>query len=277
LPKDLCCCEPLEEEIEKQIEEKSECGCGTFQVPDLSKIENPNKPKTEINNSLLEILEEKSKELGIVSVGYVKIPSNVLDKNNSLKYSNAIVFTFPIGMDIVNEVPCEKTQKLNDLLYAHFGNITYELSDFLRKEGIGTQAIHPMDGSIGFSKLGEEAKLGYIGKNGLLITPELGPRLKISAILSSAENLPYLEKNSHEWIKNYCKRCSKCIKNCPQDALIEKENKLAKASLIDEKCIGCSQGCTYCIESCPFFENGYDWVKKKQTKLETKLKEKGKL
>jgi epoxyqueuosine reductase QueG len=227
-------------------------------------------------DSLLETLKEKSEKLGIISIGYAKIPTNVLEKND-LKYSNALVFTFPIGMDIVNEVPSEKTQRLNDVLYAHFGNITYELSDFLRKEGFATQAIHPMDGTIGFSQLGEEANLGFIGKNGLLITPELGPRLKVSAILTSIENLPYVEKNPHEWIRNYCQRCSKCIKGCPQDALIEKQDKLAKADLIDEKCIGCSQGCTYCIESCPFFENGYEKKKKKQMKLEAKLKEKGKL
>ena len=276
MSKDLACCESPEELIEKLIKEKTACACGNFQIPDQSKVENPENPNKEINSSLLKYLEKKGKKLGIVSIGYVKIPVNVLDKNE-LKYSNAIVLTYPINMDIINEIPSEKTQRLNDILYAKFGNITYELSDYLRKEGYGTQAIHPMEGTIDFSKLGEDAKIGYIGKNRLLISPELGPRLKISAILTSIENLPYTDKNPYEWIRNYCKRCSKCIKRCPQDALIEKEDKIAKANLSCEKCIGCSQGCTYCIEACPFFENGYDWVYEKQTKLEAKLKEKGKL
>ena len=268
-----------EEIIEKLIKEKAECGCGCgdYKIPDGSKIDNPPKSKKEINSSLLKSLEEESKKLNVTSIGYAKIPEKVFKSDDDLKYPNAIVLTTPIGMDIINEVPSEHTQKLNDELYLKFGNVTYELSDMLRKEGFKTQVAHPGEGLIDLSTLGQDSGLGYFGKNGLLITPELGPRLKISAILTPIENLPFSEKNSHEWIKNYCKRCNKCIKGCPQEALIGNDDELAKANLIDEKCIGCSHGCTYCIESCPFFENGYDWVKEKQMKLETKLKEKGKL
>ena len=266
------CCE----NSEKLTKKETNC-CGGFKVSDQSKIGNPKNPKIEISNSLLKQIEEKSKKLGIISIGYAKIPTSVLDSSNALKYFNSIVLTFPIGMDIIDEIPSEEAQKLNDKLYEKFGNITYDLSDYLRKEGFATQVAHPREALTDLSTLGQDAELGYIGKNGLLISPELGPRLKVSAILTTIENLPYSEKNSHEWIKNYCKRCGKCIKGCREDALIEKEDKLAKANLIYEKCVGCSHGCTYCIESCPFFENGYDWVKEKHVKLETKLKEKEKL
>ena len=271
MSKDLCCCEAIEERIEKSFEEETSCTCGNFKVPDQSKIKNPKKPKTKINNSILKALEEKSEKLGIISIGYGKIPGDIFNSNDILEYSNAIVLTYPIGMDIVNEIPSKTAQERNENLYEKFGKITYELSDYLRKQGFASQVAHPIEGLTDLSKLGQEAGLGYIGKSGLLITPELGPRLKVSAILTTIENLPYSQKNTHKWIKNYCKRCSKCIKRCPEDALIERENKLAKADLIDEKCVGCSQGCTYCIEACPFFEKGYDWVKEKQTKLEAKL------
>ncbi|MDR2967263.1 MAG: epoxyqueuosine reductase [Methanobacteriaceae archaeon] len=274
MSKDLCCCGAREELIENLIEEEVGCGCGILEKIDISKIKNPKNSKTKIKSFLLKLFEKTSVELGIVGIGYIKIPVNVLNSNNILKYSNAIVLTFPIGMNVINEIPSEYAQKLNNELYEIFGKITYVLSDYLRKEGFATQVINPFGGLIDLFKLGQEAGLGYIGKNGLLISPELGPRLKVSAILTTIENLPFSEENSHEWIKNYCKRCGKCIKGCPEGALIEKEDNLAKASLIDEKCIGCSQGCTYCIESCPFFENGYNWVKEKQIKLEAKLKEK---
>jgi len=275
------CCGPEEVtgvEKEEKREEKEGCGCGCGSVirPDQSKTDNPQNPKKEIENDLLKKLEKKSKKFGIKSIGYAKIPENILNENNDLKYPNGIVLTFPIDMDIIDEIPGERAQELNNKLYEKFGNITYELSDYLRGVGFATQVIHPEGGLIDLSRLGEVAGLGYIGKNGLLITPELGPRLKVSAILSSIENLPIFKKNPHKWVKNYCERCGKCIKGCPEDALIENNDNLAKADIIDEKCIGCSQGCTYCIESCPFFENGYEWVKGKQMKLESKLKEKGK-
>jgi epoxyqueuosine reductase QueG len=262
-----CCCGASE----KLIEEEVKGCCGSFEVADQSKIKNPKNPKSEINDSLLKTLKEKGEKLGIVSMGYMKIPEDIFNNNTMLEYSNAIVLTFPMDMNIINGVPSEKTQKLNEKLYEKLGDITYDLSDYLRKDGFATQAVHPFGGLVDLSKLGQEAGLGYIGKNGLLISPELGPRLKVSAILSTIENLPYFQKNSHEWIKDYCKRCGKCIKGCPYDALIEKDDKLAKANIIAEKCIGCSQGCTFCIESCPFFKNGYNWVKEKQMKLESKL------
>jgi len=267
-----CCCGGLEE----IVKEETGCGCGSFKVSDQSKIDNPQNPKKEINDLLIKDFEDKSKKLGIVSIGYSKIPKEIFNKNNALNYSNAIVFTYPIGMDIINETPSDKAQIFNYYLYSKFGDITYELSDYLRKEGYATQVLHPFEGVIDLAKLGQEAGLGFIGKSGLLISPELGPRLKVSAILTTVENLPFSEENSHDWIKNYCMRCSKCIKSCPEDALRENNDKLAKADINDIKCIGCSQGCTYCIESCPFYENGYDWVKKKQIELEFKIEKKKK-
>ena len=263
-----CCCG----ESEEVVGEENGCGCGSFKVTDYSKIQNPQNPKNKVNDSLLKELEEKSKKLGIVSIGYSKIPQDIFNKNNTLNYSNAIVLTYPIGMDIINEIPSDKAQIFNNYLYAKFGDITYTLSDYLRKEGYETQVAHPMEGLIDLAKLGQETGLGYIGKSGLLISPELGPRLKVSAILTTIENLPFSEENSHKWIKDYCMRCNKCIKACPEKALTENNDILAKTNIDDAKCIGCSQGCTYCIEACPFFEKGYDYVKKKQTKIETKLK-----
>ncbi|MGZ7135538.1 MAG: 4Fe-4S binding protein, partial [Methanobacterium sp.] len=115
----------------------------------------------------------------------------------------------------------------------------------------------------------------YIGESGLLITPELGPRVKISAIFTSISNLPIKEVNEHAWIPDYCEKCGKCIKACPEKALIEKETCCStETEFLRKQCIGCSQGCTYCIEDCPFNKKGYEHVKNKFDKMNAKLKEK---
>ncbi|NYB51339.1 MAG: 4Fe-4S binding protein [Methanobacteriaceae archaeon] len=120
--------------------------------------------------------------------------------------------------------------------------------------------------------------MGWIGQSGLLITPTSGPRQKISAIFTSIENLPVKKDNEHSWIAEYCKRCGKCIKACPENALIETETCCGgkETMFLEERCIGCSQGCTYCIEDCPFDEKEYTDIKNRFDRMNTKLMERNK-
>lgn len=128
-----------------------------------------------------------------------------------------------------------------------------------------TEVVHPeYEEYINFSKIAAKANLGEIGISGLLITPEFGPKVKISVILTSM-NLPdKKEKEDYSWIKEYCKHCKKCIKACTCNAL--KEDKL-----YSENCKGCSEGCSYCISECSFYKKDYDDIKRKFTKLNEKM------
>lgn len=262
------CCNNIS--LNRELGNSGCCGVESeFKVTDKSRVDNPKNPKKEIDNAFLKNIEKEAKELDIINIGYVKIPKEIFTSDDTLNYSNAIVFTIPIGMDIINEEPGIEAQKLNDKLYKKFGDATYKISDELRINGFQTQVAHPKEELIDLTKLAQEAGMGYTGKSGLLISPELGSRLKVSAILTSIENLPFSNNNPYKWIERYCKLCSKCIRRCPNKALVEKENSF-RAYLIEEKCIGCSQGCTQCIESCPFYEIGYYEVKSKLDKLESK-------
>ena len=126
-----------------------------------------------------------------------------------------------------------------------------------------------------FSQLGQKAGLGWIGQSGLLISPELGPRQKISAIFVSIANLPIKESNEHSWVADYCEKCGKCIKACPEKALTGKETCCGgkEIEFVQELCIGCSKGCTYCIEECPFDEKEYTYIKNRFEYMNAKLKQ----
>lgn len=181
-----------------------------------------------------------------------------------------------MSSETIETAPGPEALKLNNANYEKLGKLTYKLSDYLRENGFATEVAHPFGSLVNFSPLGQKANVGYIGKNGLLITPESGPRQKISAIFVSIANLTVKDENEHSWIPEYCERCGKCIKACPEKALIEKETCCGgnEVEFIQDLCIGCSQGCTYCIEACPFDEKGYEHVKTKFDKMNAKLKEK---
>lgn len=59
------------------------------------------------------------------------------------------------------------------------------------------------------------AGLGWIGKNCLLVTPEYGPRVRLSTILTTAE----LECTGH-LMDQRCGTCVECMNACPTKAIL---------------------------------------------------------
>lgn len=254
------------------------CGCGATEYVDVdaSLIANPDKPKFVVDEKFINEFENYAHSMGIKSIGYTQITPELLITDKFIQYPHAIVLAMEMDKEIIETDPGPEANELNNLAYEKLGNITYKLSDYLRENGFATEVAHPFGNLINFSVLGQKAGIGYMGKSGLLITPELGPRQKISAIFVSIANLPVKDNNEHSWIPNYCDKCGKCVKACPEKALIEKEdlNGNKEAEFVQERCIGCSQGCTYCIEDCPFDKKGYEHVKNRFDKMSSKLMEK---
>lgn len=259
------------------IEEDAGCGCGCgAEHPDESLVDNPDKPNFIADDEFIKEFEKRAHSIGIKAIGYTQLTPDLLIKDKFIQYPNAIVLTMEMSKETIETAPGPEALALNNANYERLGNLTYKLSDYLRKQGYATEVAHPFEGVINFSPLAQKAGIGYIGKDGLLITPECGPRQKISAIFTSIANLPLKDDNEHAWIPEYCERCGKCIKACPEKALVEIETCCGgeEVKFIQEICIGCSQGCTYCIEACPFDEKGYGYVKDKFDKINAKLKEK---
>ncbi|MBX7077209.1 MAG: 4Fe-4S binding protein [Methanobacteriaceae archaeon] len=263
--------ELIQDNISKTPEQGG-CCCGGLgkSYPDTSKIENPKTNNDEISAEFLDELEKYVKKLGILHIGYL----NDLEKhhlnNPEYDYNNAIVLTIEMDERILEEGAGDIAQEYNDQLYEHFGNLTYQVSDYIRKEGYKTLVAHPYEEIVDFSKLGEAAGLGAIGKSGLLISPEHGPKQKISAILVKIENLPEREYK-YQWIRKYCDYCGRCVKFCPQKAIIDFKT-MNNISFDSSKCIGCSQGCTECIKTCPFYNKGYIETRKKYDKIISRVK-----
>ena len=221
-----------------------------------------NYPKVE-TQIFLQKFEKKAMKLGINSVGYAKIPLKVA-KEKDFKYDNAIVMTIRMWDEIVNESPSIKAKNMNSNLYKKLKEIAFILSKYLEENGQSVEVLIPNEELLNLAILAQEAGLGYIGKNKLLITPELGPQVKIAAILTDIENLPLSYENKHSWIKNYCKECEKCIENCKEGSLRRDEHEPQKSYFNSEKCTASTDACSYCIEKCPFYIEGYSKLKTKQ-------------
>ena len=235
---------------------------------------NPEFPKTSISNEFIQEFEDHAISMGIKSIGYTRVLPEVIFKDKAILYGNAIVLTKEINKNSVdNELPGKAAKDLK--LYDELGKKTNELADYLRENGFSAHASHPAVGLVKYPSLAQSAGLGYVGRSNLLITPESGPRQKISAIFTSIENLPFNEVNEHSWIADYCETCGKCIKKCPEDAMIEIESTggSKKTKIVAEICRGCNESCTICMRECPFNKREYTSLKNKYEKITNKRKE----
>jgi len=101
--------------------------------------------------------------------------------------------------------------------------------------------------------------LGWIGKNTLLIHPQLGSYLFLGVIFTNAK----FEKSPTR-LKDYCGNCTRCLQSCPTQAFTEPHYLESKKCIsyltlekrgtweqkIDTK--GFVAGCDICQEVCPY-------------------------
>ncbi len=229
---------------------------------------NPSIPKKIASPDFINQFEKYAQSMGIKSIGYTKVVPELIFKDRAILYENAIVFTKEINKNAVDsELPGKAVTDLK--LYDELGKKTIELAEFLRESGFGAHASHPAIGIVTYPALAQHAGLGWRGKSNLLITPELGPRQKISAIFTSIENLPFNEQNEHSWIGDYCQTCGKCIKKCPEGAILEKEfpDGFIGTEVVVEHCKGCNDACTICMKECPFNKKEYTHLKNRFEKM----------
>ena len=144
--------------------------------------------------------------------------------------------------------------------HASIKKLLHKLCDFIKDE------ISPKEASFKICTdtapimeraLAQRAGIGFIGKNHLLIHPELGLQLLLGEIVTD------LKLPSDTPMTNKCPDCNKCVRGCPSGALAE------AGSFDGRKCISFLNqystepatlqnlsrfvfGCDECILSCPF-------------------------
>lgn len=223
---------------------------------------NPENPKIEASNDFIEQFENYAESIGINNIGYIKVPSNLIFKDKSILFDNAIILIMEMDKKAVDTAPSPETQEMSNVTYDELGKKTNQLAEFLRKNEFAAHASHPAGGVVMYPHLAQKAGLGHIGKHGMLITPEFGPRQRLSAIFTSIQNLPVNTDNKHSWIPDFCAKCSKCIKKCPGNAIIQEkssETGKTRTRIVNDLC----GGCTICMRECSFNMRRYSQIKGK--------------
>lgn len=228
---------------------------------------NPYLSKTKIDQKTLEELEAYAKSIGVNHIGYTKVNPDYIFKNKKILFENAIVITMEMKKDAINQAPSAVAQNEIFRTYHNLGVIVNKLSKFLRKRGFNSQGGPALGGEVNYVMLARDAGIGEIGKHGLLITEDFGPSLRIAAVYTDIENLPFSEDNPHTWISDFCSQCNACVKKCPSQAIYSTPKLFEDGSHqhIDyKKCavpFSNDYGCTLCVKNCTFYKGNYQKIK----------------
>jgi len=229
--------------------------------------QNPYSGKKRIDSQTLAELEAYTKSLGVAEIGYTVINPSYIFRGFRILFPNAMVFTIEMDREKIRRAPSLPSYIEIWRTYYEVGVIVNKVADFLRQRGYNAHAGPAVGGDVNYIPVAIDAGLGVAGKHGLLITRNNGPRVRLAAVYTDIENLPFTRQNPHAWVRDYCESCNNCVHQCPAGAIYPVTQTLADGgpAFIDHtKCampFSNDNGCTLCIKFCPFSITNYDLLK----------------
>ena len=234
-------------------------------VRDLDR--NPTDGKRQIDAETLEDLRDFSVSAGADEIGFTPVPQEWVFKDTAIRYTRAIVLVMEMDKARMSLAPNPDTGVMVQETYNKLGQVSNQIADWLRERGYAAHAGHPLGGMALYPPMAQAAGLGWRGINGLVITPQFGPRVRLAAVFTEIENFPVYTGDVHAWVLDFCEFCRRCIRDCPPgafyDSPIQHENGLVTV-LDNGKCFPyfvAYHGCSVCIKVCPFNNSDYQVIK----------------
>jgi len=226
------------------------------------------KTKQEVNDprKMSNIIKRAAKLFGASLVGVCKLNRDWLytDADISEKFENAIVMAVEMDPDGIAASPAVPAAAATGVGYSRMVFMLAGVGEFVRN--LGYEAIQCGNDSGLSVPLAIDAGLGELGRNGLLITPEYGPRVRLCKIFT---DLPLEPDRPIEFgVKEFCRKCMLCAKHCEVSAISTSDEPSFEAACrsnnpgalkwyVDvERCYlyWCENGtdCSTCIKVCPY-------------------------
>lgn len=131
--------------------------------------------------------------------------------------NNVVVFAVEMSRLLIQTSPAPMASSVDGVGYGRQGLVSFLVAEFIRS--MGYVAI-PCKNDTGLSvPMAIEAGLGEGGRNGLLITPEFGPCVRVGKVLT---NMPLnYDKPIKFGVEEFCNSCMKCARECPSKCITE--------------------------------------------------------
>lgn len=175
-----------------------------------------------------------------------------------LQHTHAIVFTVEMRHDMVAQAPAGPTFTESATRYLESATIAWLLARVLQRLGYDARAHVDGNYRVLLVPLAVAAGLGELGRIGLLITPKLGPRVRIAAVTTNAPLVP--DAPIDFGAAAFCDLCEKCADACPSGSIPHGprtlDNGVERWVLRRDTCYRYwrTQGtdCALCLRVCPY-------------------------
>ncbi len=215
-------------------------------------------------------LKELARRWGAVDVGVASLePEHIYTpigrgtggwgNEVTLDHHWAIAFTVEMDHREVAHAPEAPVVAESARQYVESAKIAVHLASVIRDQGWPARAHIDGNYRVIAPLVARAAGLGEIGRMGLLMTPRLGPRVRIGVVTT---DLPLLPDPPGEdlTVLDFCSICSKCADNCPVGAIPDGDRIVMERGrrwvIDDETCyrywnvIGTD--CATCMKVCPY-------------------------
>jgi len=135
-----------------------------------------------------------------------------------LEHSRAIAITFEMDERMLGTGPSGPTIMESAQKYVGSGILAVQIADFIRRLGYAARAHIDGNYRVICPVVARDAGLGEIGRMGLLMTPDLAPRVRI-AVVTTNMVLSTDRRTPDRSVLDFCERCRKCATCCPPWAI----------------------------------------------------------
>jgi len=177
----------------------------------------------------------------------------------SLDHKYAIAMTVEMDKFMMDSAPMGPAVMESSEQYLKAGTIATQVAQFIRNLGYPARAHIDGNYRVVCPLIARDAGLGEIGRMGLLMTPMMGPRVRI-AVVTTDLPLKITVVKTDKTIFDFCRICKKCADVCPSQAIPFDDRQdiegVKRWQINSEKCFHywCISGtdCGQCMTVCPY-------------------------
>jgi len=211
-------------------------------------------------------VKRAARMVGASLVGICKLNRSWLYEDAEVpeRLENVIVMAVEMDAEGVAASPAVPAAVATGVGYSKMAFILACMGEFIRN--LGYEATQCGNGTALSIPLAIDAGLGELGRNGLLITPQYGPRIRLCKVFTDLPLEP--DKPIEFGVKETCRNCRLCAENCGAEAISMAEEPsyesvcrsnnpgALKWYVNTERCylFWCENGidCSTCIKVCPY-------------------------